>query len=41
MADDVEQIFGKRPWTSRSEELMAEEEQKKNADQQKEKADEE
>lgn len=24
-ADDVEQIFGKRPWTSRSEEIMAEE----------------
>ena len=40
MADDVEHIFGKRPWTSRSEELMAEEEQKKNADQQTEKADE-
>ena len=40
MADDVERIFGKRPWTSRSEELMAEEEQKKSADQQTEKEDE-
>lgn len=24
-AEDVEKIFGKRPWTSRSEEIMAEE----------------
>lgn len=26
MADDVEKIFGKRPWTSRTEEILAEEE---------------
>lgn len=28
-AEDVEKIFGKRPWTSRSEEIMAEEEKEK------------
>ena len=27
-AEDVEQIFGKRPWASRSEEIMNNEEQK-------------
>jgi len=27
-ADDVEQIFGKRPWASRSEEIMSQEENK-------------
>ena len=26
LAEDVERIFGKRPWTSRSEEIMAAEE---------------
>ena len=30
MAEDVEKIFGKRPWTSRSEEIMQEEEKDKN-----------
>ena len=32
-ADDVEKIFGKRPWVSRSEEIMATEDSSKEADQ--------
>lgn len=32
-ADDVEKIFGKRPWVSRSEEIMATEESSKEAEQ--------
>ena len=31
MADDVERIFGKRPWTSRSEELLEDENKQENA----------
>ena len=36
-AEDVEKIFGKRPWTSRSEEIMASEEASKQKEEKQEK----